>query len=203
MTNEQTPPQPALPSARRDIGGIFGLTLLLSLVAVLGSIGWPYVLSPSDLTNAEGAAVVNAALLALLLGSTVALVLAVVAARHLLRGRWRRTWKSWAFITLAAMISLPGICVGSLLAFLVVYSLLPLTASEHDAIEVAEDYVERNGYTTAGHPKDLPVLPNDIMDALARSEEDLLDAQRYSPSRSVRHHVGGAGFPGVLRKHST
>lgn len=157
---------------------LFGLTLLLSLVAVVGSIGWPYVLSPSNLTNAEGAAVENAALMALLLGSTVALVLAVVAARHLLRGRWRRSWKSSVFTAIAVMISLPGIFIGSPLAFGFTYSLLPLTASELDAIEATEKYVERNGYTTAGHPKDLPVVPNDIMDALARSEEDLLKRRR-------------------------
>jgi hypothetical protein len=178
MANDQTPPQTALPSARTDIGVFIGLTLLFSLVAVAGSIGWPYVLSPSNLTHAEGATVESAALVALLLGSTVALVLAVVAGRNLLRGRWRRSWKSSAFTAIAVMTSLPGICIGSLLAYGFTCSLLPLTASELDAIEVAEKYVERNGYTTAGHPKDLPVLPNDIMDALARSEEDLLEMRR-------------------------
>jgi hypothetical protein len=154
------------------------VALLLALVTVVASIGWPYLLSPGNLTNAEGAIIEKAALLALLLGSAVALVLAVVAARHLVRGRWRRSWKSWVLTAVAVLSALPGFCIGSLLMFGFIYSLLPLTASELRAIEVAEKFVERNGYTSAGHPEDSPVLQNDIMDPFAGSEERLLEMRR-------------------------
>jgi hypothetical protein len=117
MPNKQTPLQTALPDAQVDIGTPFTVTLLLSLAAVVGSLGWPYVLSPGNLTNAEGAVLEKAALLALLLGSAVALVLAVIAARHLVRGHWRRSWKSSALTTVAALGALPGLWEGSLLTF--------------------------------------------------------------------------------------
>ena len=173
----------------------FAVTLLLSLVTVGGSIGWPYFLSPSNLTNAEGAVVERAALMALLLGSAVALVLAVVAARHLVRRRWMRSWKSSVFTIVAALVAVPGLCIASLLAFGFIYSLLPLTASELRAIEVAEKFVERNGYTSAGHPNDLPVLQNDIMDPLAGSEEGLLEMRRGTlQARALGVSSMGPGF---------
>ena len=156
----------------------FTVALLLSLVTVVASIGWPYLLSPGNLTYAEIAIIEKAALSALLLGSAVALVLAVVAARHLVRGRWRRSWKSTALTAVAALSALPGLCIGSLLVFGFIYSLLPLTASELHAIDVAEKFVERNGYTSAGHPEDLPVLQNDIMDPFVGSEDLLLEMRR-------------------------
>jgi len=172
------PLQEALPDAQGDIGAPFTVTLLLSLLTIAGSIGWHYILSPSNLTNAQGALIEKTTLLALLLASAVALALAVAATSHLLRGRWKRSWKSWVLTVVAALIALPGLCIGSLLVFGFVYSMLPLTASERRAIEVAEKFVERNGYTSAGHPKDLPVLQNDIMDPLAGSEANLLEMRR-------------------------
>jgi hypothetical protein len=78
----------------------------------------------------------------------------------------------------AVLIALPGLRIGSILAVGFIYSLLPLTASELHAIDVAETFVKRNGYTSAGHPTDLPVLPTDIMDALAGLEEHLLEMRK-------------------------
>jgi hypothetical protein len=195
MLNRPTLPQTSFPVGQGEIGVPFTVTLLLSMVAVGASISWPYILSPSNLTNAEGALVERAALLALLLGSAIALVLAVAAARHLLQGRWRRSWKSSALLATAALSALPGLWIGSLLVSAFTYSLLPLTASELRAIDVAEKFVERNGYTSAGHPNDLPVLPNDIMDSLAGSEERLLEMRKGTlEARAFGVRSVGSGF---------
>jgi hypothetical protein len=177
MGNEPQTPQTSLSGGQGGIGVPF-MTLALSLVTVGGSIGWPFIVSPSNLTYATGAAIEKAALIALLLGSAAALVLAAAAVRRLLQGRWRRSWKTSTLAVVATLTALPGLCLSSLMASAFIYSLLPLTAAELHAIEVAERFVERHGYTSAGHPKDLPVLENDIMDRLAGSEEGLLQMRR-------------------------
>ncbi len=166
------------PNGQRDVGVPFIAALLFSLLAVGASLGWHYVIDPGSLTDKQGVFVEWAALLALLLGSAVALVLAVTAASQLVRGRRTRSWKSLVLTALASLAALPGLQVGALLLIGFTYSLLPLTAEEMRAIEVAEQFVERHGYTSAGHPRDLPVRPNDIMDPLAGSSEGLVAMRR-------------------------
>jgi hypothetical protein len=180
-----------LPEAQRDIGVVFVATLLLSLLAVIGSFNWGFFLSASTLIDEEGAAVEKAALLAVLLGSAVALALAVDAAGQLVRGRLKRSWKSLLLLAVAALTALPGLYIG----WLFLFSLLPPTDSELHAIEIAEGFVERNGYTSTGHPKDLPVLQNDIMDPLAGSIDSLLEMRRGT-LQSRAFSVSSAG-PGI------
>lgn len=192
MSNKSSPPENPLPVAQRGIGVLFIATLVLSLLAVIGSFAWPYVLSPSTLTNEQGAAAERASLVALLFGSAVALALAALTVAQLLLGRLTRSWKSSSLSAAAVLTALPGLYMG----WLFLFSLLPLTASELRAIDIAEGFVERNGYTSAGHPKDLPVLHNDILDSLAGSVDDVLELRRGTLQRKA-FVVNSAG-PGIL-----
>ena len=47
----------------------------------------------------------------------------------------------------------------------------PLPPSEAKAIQAAETFVARNGYTVSGHPPDLPVLRVEIFDFLSSDTE--------------------------------
>lgn len=192
MSDKSAPPEAALPTTKRDVGALLIATLLLSLFAVIGSFAWPYVFPPRALTNEQGAAVETVSFVALLFGSAVAFVLATIAAGQLLLGHLNRSWKSLLLMTAAALTALPGLYI----CWLFLTSLLPLTASELRAIDIAEGFIERNGYTSTGHPKDLPVLQNDIMDPLEGSIEGLLETRigTLQPKALV---VNSAG-PGIL-----
>lgn len=178
MPNKPIPLETTRSVDHRDVGVTFIVMLLLSIILVGGYFGEPYLHSLGNLNSEEHVIVEKVAVLALFLGSAVALVLAVAAIRRIARGRWRRSWQSSALTVLATLNALPGLCMGSLLLFFFIYSILPLSDSERRAIEVAEKFVERNGYTSAGHPKDLPVLQNDIMDGFAKSEEGLVEMRK-------------------------
>lgn len=191
MSKKSVPPETALPEAQRDIGVSLIATLLVSLLAVIGSFTWVYVFSVGNLTNEQGAALEKASLVALLFGSAVALALAAVTVAQLLLGRLKRSWKSSSLSAAAALTALPGLYIG----WLFLFSLLPLTASELRAIDIAEGFVERNGYTSAGHPKDLPVLHNDILDSLAGSIEDVLEMRRGT--LQPRAFVVNSAGPGI------
>jgi len=52
-----------------------------------------------------------------------------------------------------------------------------ISPQELQAVHSAEVFVARNGYTTAGHPKDLPVQPVEIFDGLS-SDQELIDQRQ-------------------------
>jgi hypothetical protein len=52
-----------------------------------------------------------------------------------------------------------------------------ISTREAVAVRVAEAFIERNGYTVAGHPPGLPVLRVEIFDVLA-SDEELIKQRR-------------------------
>ncbi|WP_440223826.1 hypothetical protein ACQQ2N_01105 [Dokdonella sp. MW10] len=173
-------------ASTRGVGVLFIVTLMVSLGAVLGFFHWPRFVMSLGLPDESLATIENATLVLMLLGSAVALVLAIATANRLMRRRRRRTWVSIIFVVAAVATALPGIYFGSSISFDLVYSQLPLTTSDRVAIELAETFVRRNGYTTAGHPADLPVLQNDIMDSLAGSEANLLATRKGTLQAEAR-----------------
>ena len=47
----------------------------------------------------------------------------------------------------------------------------PLTTTENRAVQSAEAFIARHGYTTTGHPSDLPVENVEVLDPLASREQ--------------------------------
>lgn len=155
----------------RDISKRFGVALMAPAIMIICALGTVYILRPSE-------AVENVAVIVGLLGSVAAVGAAAVAIYRLLRGTYRRTWKALSYSAVAALSAMPALLIGANVISGFVYSRLPVTDSELQAIQIAEQFIERNGYTLAGHPKDLPVLRNDIMDPLVGSAEDLKEMRR-------------------------
>ena len=54
---------------------------------------------------------------------------------------------------------------------------LEISSSEAEAVQVAEAFVDRNGYTNAGHPERVPVQHVEIFDGLA-SDAELVERRR-------------------------
>ncbi len=57
------------------------------------------------------------------------------------------------------------------------YQSVLISPPELEAERVAEDFVARNGYTSAGHPKDLRVKAVEIFDGLS-SDRELIEQRR-------------------------
>lgn len=112
-------------------------------------------------------------MLLLMLASAASLAAATLAIVRLARGMLRRSFASVFLTCIAVLFSLPAL-LGTVA---LIYRELPLTAAERHAIQVAETFVARNGYTEAGHPEDQPVLINDIWDGLY-SPEGLKEMRR-------------------------
>ena len=125
---------------------------------------------------------------AFLAASTVALVFATTAMVMLIRRPALRSIGSITVTVLAAMASLPAF----LLLVFIVYMIVPVTPWEREAISIAETFVVRNGYTAAGHPKDLPVLANDIMDF--GPADEIAESRRNTVQPRA---VGIVGVPGL------
>src|SRR5678816_641543 len=47
----------------------------------------------------------------------------------------------------------------------------PLTTTENRAVQSAEAFIARHGYTATGHPSDLPVENVEVLDPLASREQ--------------------------------
>jgi hypothetical protein len=142
------------------------LALGLPVFVLLGAIAAIYFFRPPG-------AIENALVLAGLSASVIAAAATAIAIYKLVRRHYERSWSSLTFVVLAALGAFPVCLLGWSLGYGAIYAVLPLTEKELRAIQTAEQFVVRNGYTVAGHPEHLPVLENDIMDRLARSAEDL------------------------------
>ncbi|MBM0103569.1 hypothetical protein JM946_02390 [Steroidobacter sp. S1-65] len=125
---------------------------------------------------------------AFLVASAVALVVATTAMVMLIRRPALRLIGSIIVTVLAVMASLPAF----LLLVFVVYMIVPVTPWEREAISTAETFVERNGYTAAGHPKGLPVLANDIMDF--GPADEIAQSRRNAVQPRAVGIVGVPGF---------
>lgn len=181
--------RPARRAPRKSAGALLFAALVVALLAVISPLVWPWFYRPT--TIERGAAAEMFTLVAFGLGSAGALAIATASAVGLWSGRVRRSPQVLLLMGAATLTALPGLYLGE--EFLM--SLLPPTAAEMRAIALAEHFIERNGYTSKGHPKDLPVLQNDILDPLRGSPEEVAEMRRGTlQPHAVAVSGAGIGF---------
>jgi len=91
-----------------------------------------------------------------LLASVLALISAPIAVTKLVRCAPLRSGGNLLLTAVTMIVSLPALAVALYFFGL----LLPLTSGQREEIATSEAFVLRNGYTAAGHPRDLPVVDN-------------------------------------------
>ena len=132
--------------------------LIVSLVVFFGSIGLFFVGWYSPVVP--------------FLASVLALILAPIAVTKLIRRAPLRSGGNVLLTAATLIVSLPALAV----ALYFFRLLLPLTSGEREAIATSEAFVLRNGYTAAGHPRDLPVVDNFVEDR-SRTRDEIVKAR--------------------------
>jgi hypothetical protein len=134
-------------------------TLIVSTIAFFGSIGCFLVgLYPPPVVP--------------FLASLIALIAAPIAVTGLIRRAALRSSGNVLLTVATTIVSLPAVVVALYFCRL----LLPLTSGERAAIATAEAFVLRNGYTPAGHPRDVPVVDNFAQDR-SRTRDEVVEAR--------------------------
>jgi hypothetical protein len=141
------------------MGPTLRLGLVLPAFIAIGTLVTLHFMPPGPTLETAGMAT-------LMLASAASLASATIAIVRLARGTLMRSFASVFLASIAVLFSIPAL----LGAASIIYRSLPLTDAERRAIQVAETFVARNGYTVAGHPENLPVLNNDILDGLFSAE---------------------------------